>query len=759
MARCIISCAIILLSWRAFATDYYVSNSGSDVNSGASASQAWKTLSKVAHYPFFAAGDRILFERGSSWSGTALTFSDSGTTISPITLSSYGSGDMPLFQNIGQLNVLKITGSNVVVENLRFQNCATFTSFGTSEYQNSGAVVVASGADNVTVQKCEFAGVGVGVKSYGFATIVSNDYFHDLIISYQDTVQSYGAIGVSINNSKARISCNRFINCRSTNSPYGADGGAIEIEGLLFQKNNLEIDHNLSIGSQGFIEATETSATNVRIHHNISDDYQQFLAWDTTHTPADYTVDNNTIIRTHSENAVAVFCVFYYRTNGPSPDSTWLTFRNNIFYCPAAKILKGSYSYEYYDYPHSYNLSFDGTADPVGYPLGVGDLVADPMFVNLSAQDYHVLVSSPAIDAGINLGYDVDSDGNAIPTSGPVDMGAYQAGPPLISVNPENQIVAAGSNATLTVVATGTTPLNYQWWNCSGPVVGATNATLSFTPAQTNDWDSYAVVVTNLIGSVTSTWAALTVYEPVSIVAEPSSLVLPYGASASFGILAEGFPSPSYQWFLNRTNLSGATSNKWTISHVQMADLGEYEVLVSNGYSSVFSSPATLSMSPSILEPFRGLIGTWGERAILSVEAVGSGILNYQWYKDGDPLSSGTNAMYMFNSLQLTDGGLYSVMVSSAFGSVTNSPAQLALNAADISLGKFAESQGTFAGVTIHGVAGYTYGIQYSTNLTDTGSWMTITNVTLQQPDDIWVDTSVDLRQTPQRYYRVKAVQ
>lgn len=138
---------------------------------------------------------------------------------------------------------------------------------------------------------------------------------------------------------------------------------------------------------------------------------------------------------------------------------------------------------------------------------------------------------------------------------------------------------------------------------------------------------------------------------------------------------------------------------------------------------------------------------------------MGSGTLSFQWYKDSVPLGSGTNATYAFTSLQLTNGGLYSVVLSSAFGSVTNPPAQLALNAADISLDTFAVSLDTFAGVTIRGAAGYTYGIQYSTNLADTNSWRTITNVTLEQPVDTWVDTSVDIGEAPQRYYRVEAVQ
>jgi hypothetical protein len=76
----------------AFATDYYVSPSGNDTNSGTSPSSAWKTPANV-NGRAFAAGDRILFEGGQTFSG-GLSFGadDQGTAAAPITVSTYGSG-------------------------------------------------------------------------------------------------------------------------------------------------------------------------------------------------------------------------------------------------------------------------------------------------------------------------------------------------------------------------------------------------------------------------------------------------------------------------------------------------------------------------------------------------------------------------------------------------------------------------------------------------------------------------------------------
>ncbi len=48
--------------------NYYVSNGGSDTNSGTSTSASWKTIGKVNSHAF-KPGDRILFMGGESFSG------------------------------------------------------------------------------------------------------------------------------------------------------------------------------------------------------------------------------------------------------------------------------------------------------------------------------------------------------------------------------------------------------------------------------------------------------------------------------------------------------------------------------------------------------------------------------------------------------------------------------------------------------------------------------------------------------------------
>lgn len=83
---------LLLCSGAVQATDYYVSPSGSDWNSGKSPEKPWKSIGKV-NGRTFEAGDRILFEGAKTFKGS-LKFNakDSCTPDNPVTVGSYGGG-------------------------------------------------------------------------------------------------------------------------------------------------------------------------------------------------------------------------------------------------------------------------------------------------------------------------------------------------------------------------------------------------------------------------------------------------------------------------------------------------------------------------------------------------------------------------------------------------------------------------------------------------------------------------------------------
>jgi hypothetical protein len=150
--------------------------------------------------------------------------------------------------------------------------------------------------------------------------------------------------------------------------------------------------------------------------------------------------------------------------------------------------------------------------------------------------------------------------------------------------------------------------------------------------------------------------------------------------------------------------------------------------------------------APRIKTQSRSQVGYWGKSVTFTVTAEGPAPLSYQWLKDGTPLPGATGSSLTLTNLQATDAAGYSVVVTNDYGSVTSSTAYLTVNPASVSLA-------LYSGITIDGVVGLTYGIQYSTNLSNTNGWQGLANVTLSVPTMLWFD--MQPANQPQRYYRV----
>ncbi|HEY9155128.1 MAG TPA: immunoglobulin domain-containing protein, partial [Opitutaceae bacterium] len=79
----------------------------------------------------------------------------------------------------------------------------------------------------------------------------------------------------------------------------------------------------------------------------------------------------------------------------------------------------------------------------------------------------------------------------------------------MIVTQPMNTAVSIGGTANFSVVAAGTGSLSYQWYKDGVPLSGQTSSTLTISNVQTSDFGSYDVVVSNSLGSVTSSAVTL----------------------------------------------------------------------------------------------------------------------------------------------------------------------------------------------------------------------------------------------------------
>jgi hypothetical protein len=108
-----------------------------------------------------------------------------------------------------------------------------------------------------------------------------------------------------------------------------------------------------------------------------------------------------------------------------------------------------------------------------------------------------------------------NSAGNVISAMATLTVNAGAVAP-TITTQPASQSVTLGQTATFSVTAKGTAPLTYQWQKNGGNISGA--AAASYTTPATVAGDNGAkfdVVVSNTVGSQTSTMATLTM-NPVS---------------------------------------------------------------------------------------------------------------------------------------------------------------------------------------------------------------------------------------------------
>ncbi len=186
-------------------------------------------------------------------------------------------------------------------------------------------------------------------------------------------------------------------------------------------------------------------------------------------------------------------------------------------------------------------------------------------------------------------------------TSNPAVLTVQAAANAVITTQPQSQTGFAGQTLQLSVVATGSPTLTYQWRKNGTAIAGATNATYA-TPVLTtaDNGANFTVVVTNPVNSVTSAAAVVTVNAAVApgIAQQPISLSVLANNPATFMVGVSGSSPFTYQWQLNGTNLPGANAASYSIFQVQPSNVGNYTVVVTNAAGAVTSAAATLTIAP-----------------------------------------------------------------------------------------------------------------------------------------------------------------
>ena len=243
--------------------------------------------------------------------------------------------------------------------------------------------------------------------------------------------------------------------------------------------------------------------------------------------------------------------------------------------------------------------------------------------------------------------------------------------PPVITTQSTAQTVNQGQSVTLTAAASGTGP-SYQWFLNGNAIAGATSASYTVT-ASAATAGTYTVTASNAAGSVTSNAAVLTVIVPPVITTQPTAQTVDAGQTVTFTTAFSGTAS-NYQWFLNGTPISGATSATYSV-FARTGLQGSYTVTASNAAGSATSSPAVLTVidkpiyRPDQTTANQSAVKPLKSTQTFSVTAEGNG-LKYQWSLNGKPIKGATSSTYS-PAVSAKTAGKYTLEITDAAGNKT----------------------------------------------------------------------------------------
>jgi hypothetical protein len=239
---------------------------------------------------------------------------------------------------------------------------------------------------------------------------------------------------------------------------------------------------------------------------------------------------------------------------------------------------------------------------------------------------------------------------------------------PQITSQPVSRDVILGNDVTLSISATGTAPLYYQWRHRGNIIQGATNALLLLDNVAPFDRGEYDVFVYNSVGSTVSSQAVINVLIPARIVQHPASIVTRFGSTnfATWGhtfsnftfVVSASSSSPlRYQWRFNGVDIFGATNSVLVVSNATLADAGTYDASVTDALGTLQSAPATLTIHIPvfILQPPSPVTAVVGDTVHFVVNAAGTDPIGYRWRRNGINIYPTNGGITPFTSLTINN--------------------------------------------------------------------------------------------------------
>ncbi|HZW38684.1 MAG TPA: right-handed parallel beta-helix repeat-containing protein [Ignavibacteriaceae bacterium] len=407
----------------AFAATYYVdSQSGNDSNNGTSTSTAWKSISKV-NAMNFVAGDKILFKRGLTFIGS-INVKNSGTSSAPITFSNYGTGNLPVID----VNNAASKGFSVINKNFYI----IIDGFDVKNYNNveSGGGVRITYGTNITVQNCKFMVTGrAGVFVEGSKNVVvKNNYITtpNVALAVQTdgiyAQRNSGSIFVGNTIITRNLDPNPHVDCiqmYQENSPK-IYNNYIEVastcpkyQGIYADwcTGTFEIYNNICVGmvQTSSVLKFKNSGVGTATAKVIGNTIYGGM-WGLFHTD-----DPNIIFKNNIVVTTGAYYPIYFQTSINNKANV----TNNVYK------RSGSGAIVYFVTSTASKQLTMSSWKSLGYDAN--SMENDPQFTSISAKDFTLKTTSPAVNKGYTFSspFNVDRVGTVRP-AGSFDIGAFE---------------------------------------------------------------------------------------------------------------------------------------------------------------------------------------------------------------------------------------------------------------------------------------------------------------------------------------------
>jgi len=177
---------------------------------------------------------------------------------------------------------------------------------------------------------------------------------------------------------------------------------------------------------------------------------------------------------------------------------------------------------------------------------------------------------------------------------------------PALSVNiaPAAVTIDMGQSRQFTASISGGTPsCSYQWYLNETPVSGATGSTWMFTANSSGSYNVYVNATDSVSFRAKSNIASVTVNPLPSVTIAPASVIMDDNQTQQFTSAVSGGTSPyTYQWYLNGTLISGATSGNWTFEPTSSGPCTVYLYITDSVGVNAISPASNITVNPTIPE-------------------------------------------------------------------------------------------------------------------------------------------------------------